>query len=139
MVATYHKFNQFVADTHNGVHDLSSNNLMVALTAAAHAPVASNTVLANLTQVDYTYCSSRVITTSSSSQTAGLYKLVLADLTLTANGGAVGPLQYVVIYNNSSTNKSLIGWYDYGAEITLADGETFLIDFSAINGVIQDS
>ena len=130
-MATFNLVNSFVEACAEKAHNLGSDTLTVALTAAANAPVATNTVLANLTQVAYTYCSTRAITTTSSSQTSGTYTLVLQDLTLTASGGAVGPFRYVVIYNDTATNDELIGWYDYGSEITLAAGETILLDFSA--------
>jgi hypothetical protein len=135
-MATFNKINSFVENLAEKVHNLGSDTLTVALCAAANAPVATNTVLANLTQASYTYCSTRAITTSTSAQTSGTYKLVCADLTLTASGGTVGPFRYVVIYNDSATNDELIGWYDYGSDITLASGETLLIDFDASNGVL---
>lgn len=136
MVA-YNKFNSFVEAVAEKVHNLGSDQLVVALTAAANAPVATNTQLSNLTQISYTNCSSRNITTSSSAQSSGTYKLVLADLTLTASGGSVGPFRYVVIYNDTATNDELIGWYDYGSDITLANTETILLDFDGTNGVLQ--
>lgn len=136
-MATYNKFNSFVEAEAEKSHDLGADQLAVALTAAANAPVATNTVLANLTQVTYTNLSSRNITTTSSSQTSGTYKLVLADLVLTATGGSVGPLRYVVVYNDTATSDELIAWYDYGSDITLATGETLTIDFDATNGFLQ--
>lgn len=136
-MATFQKFNSFVEALAEKVHNLGSDELMVALTAAANPPVAGNSQLTDLTEISYTYCSSRVITTSSSSQTGGLYKLVLADLILTATGGSVGPFQYVVIYNNTATNKELVGFYSYGSEITLLDTEQLTIDFDPSDGVLQ--
>lgn len=135
-MATYNKFNSFVEAVAEKVHNLGSDTLTVALCAAANAPVASNTQLSNLTQISYTNCSARAITTSTSAQTSGTYKLVLADLTLTASGGSVGPFRYVVIYNDTATNDELIGWFDYGSDITLASTETLLIDFDGTNGVL---
>ena len=136
-MATFNKFNSFVEALAEKSHNLGSDTLTVALTAAANAPVATNTVLANLTQISYTNCSARAITTSSSAQSSGTYKLVLTDLVLTASGGTVGPFRYVVIYNDTATNDELIGWYDYGSDITLANGETLTIDFDGTNGLLQ--
>lgn len=136
-MATYNKFQAFVENVAEKVHNLGSDQLVVALTNTA--PVATNTVLANITEISYTYCSSRNITTTSSSQTSGTYKLVLADLTLTASGGSVGPFRYIVIYNDTPTSPAdpLIGYYDYGTSITLNDPEFLFIDFNAANGFIQ--
>lgn len=136
-MASFNKFNCLTEDIAEKKHNLGSDTLTVALTAAANAPVATNTVKVNLTEISYTNCSARAITTSSSSQTSGTYKLVLTDLVLTASGGTVGPFRYVVIYNDTASNDELIGWYDYGSDLTLADGETFTIDFDGTNGVIQ--
>lgn len=135
-MASFNKFNSFVEALAEKVHNLGSDTLTVALCAAANAPVATNTQLSNLTQISYTNCSSRVITTSASAQTSGTYKLTLDDLTLTASGGSVGPFRYIVLYNDTATNDELIGWYDYGSDITLADGESLLIDFDGTNGVL---
>lgn len=137
-MAVFNKFQSFVEAVHEKVHNLGSDTLEVALCAAANAPVNTNTVLANLTQISYTNLSSRVITTTSSAQTAGVYKLVLADLTLTATG-TVAAFRYVVVFNQTASNDELIGWYDLGFEITLVNGESFLIDFDATNGLIQSS
>lgn len=134
--ASFNKFNSFVEDLAEKVHNLGSDTLKIALTNTS--PTATNTILSNITEVSYTNCSTRVITTSSSAQSSGTYKLVLTDLVLTASGGSVGPFRYVVLYNDTPTSPAdpLIGWYDYGSAITLADGETLTLDFDGTNGVL---
>src|SRR3954464_293081 len=127
-MAAFLKFDSFVEALAEKVHSLGSDQIVVALTNSA--PSAANTVLANITQISYTNLSTRNVVTISSSQTGGVYTLVLTDLVLTASG-AVGPFQYIVLYNDTATNDELIGRYDYGSSISLANGETFTIDFAA--------
>lgn len=126
-MATFTKFQPFVAALANGVHNLASNQITVALTNTA--PAATDATLSQITEISYANCSSRNITTTSSTQTAGTYSLVLVDLVLTASG-TVGPFRYVVIYDNTSASDNLIGYYDYGTNVTLNNGETFTIDFT---------
>lgn len=133
-MATYIKINKFVEAVAEKVHNLGSDVLTIALTNTAHTSTWG--VLADLTEVSYTNLSSRVITTSSSAQTAGTYKLTLNDLVLTASGGAVAAFRYVYIYNDTATNNELIGYWDYGSALTLADGESLTLDFDASAGVL---
>ncbi len=138
-MAAYNKFQQFVEDMAEKVHDLDTDQFTVALCAAANAPVATNAILANLTEIAYTNLSARNITTISGLHTAGVYKLILTDLVLTASGGDVAAFRYVVIYNNDPTSPAdpLIAWYDYGSDQVVADGETFTIDFDGTEGFLQ--
>lgn len=136
-MASYNKFQPFVEAVAEKKHNLGSDTLKVALTNTA--PTADNDVLTDLTEIDYTYCSDRALTISSSAQTSGTYKLVIADKTISASGGAVGPFRYVVIYNDTATNDDLICWFDYGSSITLADGESIVLDFDDSNGLLTIS
>lgn len=130
-MATYNKFNQTVEDWLEGVYTASTDQFVVALCAAANAPVATNSVLADLTQISYTNLSSRNLTTGTSSQTSGTFTQLFNDLVLTASG-AVATFRYVVIYNDTPVSPAdpLLCWYDYGSNLTLASGETLTIDFT---------
>ncbi len=138
-MAAFNKFNSFVEHVAEKVHNLQSDTIKVVLTNTA--PVAGNTILSDLTQISngngYT-TGGTAATVSSSAQTSGTYKLVLADVTFTASGGSIGPFRYAAIYNDTPTSPAdpLIGWYDYGSSITLADGESFVVDFDGTNGVL---
>ena len=130
------KFQQFVADKANGVHNFSSDIITVALTLTA--PVATNSVLTDLTEIAYTNLSARALTTTSSTQTAGVYKYIAEDLTLTASG-AVAPFRYVAFYNDTAASDNLIGFYDYGSTVNMSNLETFLIDIDQVNGLLSDT
>jgi hypothetical protein len=127
-VATFNKFNSFVEALAEGTHNLGADTLTIALTNTA--PVAGNTVLANITEISYTALSSRVLTSVTSAQTSGTYTLDAADLVLTASG-TVPTFRYVVLYNDTATSDELIGYYDYGSAVDLLNGETFTITFDA--------
>jgi hypothetical protein len=136
-MASFVKLNGFVEHLAEGVHNLQTGAITVALSNTApgseSTPPTGSTaacVLANVTEISYTNCSSRVVTVSASSQTAGTYTMVCTDLTLTASG-TVGPFRYIYVYNDTPTSPAdpLIGYYDYGSSITLNSGETLLIDF----------
>lgn len=136
-MATFNKFRSFVEAVAEKVHNLGSDTLKVALTNTV--PVNTNTVLADITQISGTNgytTGGTAASISSSAQTTGTYKLVLADVVFTASGGNVGPFRYVVLYNSTATNGELIAWWDYGSAVTLADTETFTVDFDATNGVL---
>lgn len=133
-MASFNKFQPFVEQLAEKVHNLGSDQIVVALTNTA--PNATDATLSQITEITYTNCSSRNVTTTSSAQTTGTYKLVLADLVLTASGGSVGPFRYVVLYNDTAASDQLIGYYDYGSALTLLDGETLTIDFDPSAGVL---
>jgi hypothetical protein len=133
-MATFNKFDSFVEAVAEGTHNLGSNQLTIALSNVA--PTAANSVLANITEITYTNLSTRNLTTTSSSQTGGLYKLVVADTTLTSTGGSTGPFRYVVVYNSTAAGGPLIGFFDYGSSITLLSGESLTVDFDQTNGLL---
>jgi hypothetical protein len=133
-MAVFNKFNSFVEAVAEGTHNLGSNQLTIALSNVA--PVAGNSVLANITEITYTNLSTRNLTTTSSLQTGGLYRLIVADTTLTSTGGSTGPFRYVVVYNSTAAGGPLIGWFDYGSSITLLSGESLTVDFDQTNGLL---
>lgn len=139
-MAAFNKFNQFVEDVAEKVHNLGADAFKVMLTNTA--PVATNSVKADLTEIGagngYT-AGGNAAAGSSSAQSSGTYKLVLADpATWTAAGGTIGPFRYVVLYNDTPTSPAdpLVGWWDYGSSITLQIGETFTADLDGTNGVL---
>jgi hypothetical protein len=135
-MSAFNKINSFTEALAEKVHNLGSDTLKVMLTNTA--PVASNTVYANLvdlaTSGGYT-AGGAVSAQVSSAQTSGTYKLVLTDVVFTATTG-FGPFRYVALYNSTATNGELIGWYDYGSSISLNASETFTADFDGAAGVL---
>ena len=133
-MAVFNKFDSFVEAVAEKVHNLGSDQLTIALTNTA--PVAGNSLLADITEITYTNLSTRNLTTTASSQTSGLYKLVVSDTTLTSTGGSTGPFRYVVVYNSTAASGPLIGFFDYGSSITLLSGESLTVDFDQVNGLL---
>jgi hypothetical protein len=133
-MAAFTKFNSFVEALAEKAHNLGSDQLTIAL-STTQPTASSNSILANITESSYTNLTTRNVTTSTSAQTSGTYKLVCNDLVLSASG-TVAPFRYVVLYNNTATNDELIGYWDYGSTVSLASTETFTIDFDQTNGVL---
>lgn len=143
-MAVFNKLNGFVEHLAEGVHNLGSDQLVLALSNVAPSSettvpttTTANCVLANVTEISYTGLSSRQVTTSSGAQSSGTYRLTLADLTLSSTG-TVGPFRYIYLYNDTPTSPAdpLIGYFDYGANLTLNNGESLTIDFDQASGAL---
>ena len=128
---------QFTKDLVDGVHDFDAHTFKVALTNSA--PVNTNTVLANITQISNGngYTTGGTATSMSTSTSSGTAKVTGTDVVFTASGGSVGPFRYAVLYNDTPSSPAdlLMAWWDYGSSVTLADTETFTVDFDASNGI----
>ncbi len=133
-MASFVKINKFVLNLAQKVFNLGTDTLKVALTDSAPTASTANQ-LSDITEISYTNLSTRGLTTSSSTQTSGTYKLVIADLVLTASG-TVAQFRYIVIYDDTSTNDELIGYYDYASEINMANTDTLTFDFDASAGFV---
>ncbi len=134
-MASFNKYQNFVEDLGNQVHDLvgTGHTLKVALTnttpnAATHA------VLADITEISAGngYPAGGTDTQNDGTESGGTLTVTGVDVVFTASG-SVGPFRYVVLYNDTPTSPAdpLIGYWDYGSSITLASGETFTVDFGA--------
>lgn len=140
-MASFFKFQQFVEDLLKKVHDIDSDTLKVYLTNAA-PDAAADAVKADLAEISagngYT-AGGITVTSVTCEHTAGTAKVVSggSDPVWTASGGTIGPFRYAVLYNDTPTSPAdpLIGAWDYGSSITLADGETFTVDLDGTNGI----
>ena len=135
-MATFNKFYSFPRVVAEG--NLESDTLKIFLTN--DTPAVTDVQKSDLSDVangnGYT-TGGATITVSSSTQTAGLYELSIAsDITWTASGGTIGPFRYVVQYDDTLAGDPLLGWWDYGSEITLVDTQPFTAEVSGtiLNG-----
>lgn len=134
------KFQVFVENLAEQVHDLGADTLKVALTNTAPTAATDDT-LSDITEVSagngYS-AGGATASISSSAQSSGTYKLVLDDVVFTASSGTIGPFRYAVLYNDTPTSPAdpLIQYWDYGSSITLQDGETFTWDADPTNGIL---
>ena len=133
-MATFNKFECFVGDLGDKVHDLDADLLKVYLTNAT--PSASldsiKTDLAEIT-AENGYPSGGTDAQNAWSEASGTGTLTGVDIVFTASGGSFGPFQYAVLYNDTPASPldPLIGWWDYGSSISCNNGETFTVDFGA--------
>ena len=137
-MSSFVKFYSFVEAVAEKVHNLGSDTLKIALTNSA--PSQSNTVLADITQISGTNgytTGGTAVTITASSQTTGTYKLVGNDVTFTASGGTMGTFRYAVLYNDTAASDELIGYWDRGSTLSLADTDQCVIDLDGSNGILQ--
>ena len=138
MAVSFTKIDKFVLNIGNKVFNLGSDQLKVALTNTL--PTASTVnqysdLTAPLATTNLSGATPFNLTTTSYTQTSGTSKLIIVDLVLTATN-VVGPFRYIVLYDDTATNKEIIGFYDYGTSVTMGNTDTFTIDFDGTNGVL---
>lgn len=138
-MAAFNKYNCFVENVAEKAHNLQSDTLKVALTNRVPVP-GTDAVLADISEISagngYSAGGSAA-TEQSSSQSGGTYKLVLADVAAwTASGAGIGPFRYAVLYNSTAAGGPLIGYWDYGAAVTLQAAESFTVDLDQAAGVL---
>lgn len=134
-MATVTIFNTFPEDAVEGKHNLASNTLKVALSNTA--PLSSNTVFADITEIaaGNGYLAGGVTATvASSSQTGGVYTLILSGVSWTASGGDIAANRYAVLYNDTASGKPLIAYADLGASAVIANGNTESLNGTWIGG-----
>lgn len=139
-MAAFNKFQDFVEQLGKGKHDFSTHTFKLALTNTA-PNAATNTVLADITQIAAGNGYSTggfTLAGVTWAETGGTAKLTITDLVITASGGSMAGFRYLVIYNDTQTSPAdaLIGYYDYGSTLTLANGESLTVDFDGTNGVL---
>jgi hypothetical protein len=135
MAVTWTFVDTFTEEFAKGAHDLDGHAFKLALSNTA--PSAANTVLADITQISaaggYTaggYALTGVAVTRSTSTT----KFDADDVTVAASGANIGPFQYEIIYNDTSSGDKLIGWFTLDAAETVLDGDSPTLKFSS-NGI----
>jgi hypothetical protein len=137
--STLTKFEPYVENLAEAKFNFTSDatcTLTLALSNAANAPLTTYGQLSQLTTIAYTFLSARVLSVSSSSQTAGLYKLLITSpFVLSASGGDAAAFRYISVYDDDSASDYLIGYWDYGSDLTLHDGESLTFTFGA-NGLL---
>lgn len=133
-MASATKFEVFSENLAEGVHNLDTGQLMVALSNTA-PNAATNNVFADITEISAGngYTAGGADTANATSRSGGTTTVTATDVVWTASGGTIGPFRYVVGYNTtpSSPADPLIQYWDYGSSITLQAGETFTVDFGA--------
>jgi hypothetical protein len=113
-----------------------SDSWKVALAATVNA--ADTTFTAGTTDLatggGYT-AGGNAATTTTATQTAGTYKLVLASPTAWTATGAGFTFRYAILWD--STTSTPVAYWDYGSSQVVAAGETVTVTLDATNGVFQ--
>lgn len=136
-MATYNKFDIFVEDLTNKVHDIfgtggAADALKVYLSNATPS-ASADAVKADLAEISTgNGYAGAIAATNNGTRSGGTYTLQGTSVQVTASGGAIAQFRYVVLFNDTPTSPAdpLIAWWDYGSALDLADGESFAIRFN---------
>lgn len=132
-MATYVKYEPFIEGIWNKLFDLFGTTDTVKVVLHSDAPtVATDDELADLTQVTGTgYTAGGEDTQNDSTRSGGTVTATAVDVVWTAGAADWGAARYVSMHDDTSTTDRLINSWDYGANFTLGNGETFTVDYGA--------
>src|SRR5688572_18480978 len=130
-MASFVKFQQFVEELGKEGHNLDTDTLKILLTVDAPS-VSADAVKADLpselgTSGGYT-AGGTAIANQDYEHTTGTAILTGDDVVFTATAGGFGPFRYAVLWNDTHASDGLIGYWDYGSNVTLLETETFTVD-----------
>lgn len=140
-MATFNKFNYFVEALLTGIHNLDLGGTSTGAAVATvkvylstAVPNATNSVKADVTEIapgQGNYSTGGADIQNSVARTGGTAIVTSVDVVWTGTGTGFGPFRYVNLYNDTPTTPAdpLIGWYDYGSNVSVGDQETFTVDF----------
>lgn len=140
-MATQAFFADFFEQLASGHHDFTADTIKLFLSNTAPT-AATDATLANITEISSANIAeggNQIVTVSLSDANPSV--LSADSITVTASGGAVATFQYYGLYNDDTVAApidALICYWDHGSGVTLADGESFEIQFngSATAGTI---
>lgn len=132
-MASFTKYQDTVEQFLRGTHNLVAASHVIKAAIHSDAPtVATDDELADLTQVTGTgYTAGGIDIENDMSESSGTATVTGVDKIWTATAADWTAGRYVSIHNDDSTTDKLLGSWDYGANFTLGNGETFTIDFGA--------
>jgi hypothetical protein len=132
-MAAFTKYQDTVEQYWSGTHHLQAAGDTLRCAIHSDAPtVATDDELADLTQITGTgYTAGGEDAQNDMTETGGTATLTAVDITWTAGAADWVAGRYVAMHNDTSTTDKLIADWDYGANFTLGDGETFTVDFGA--------
>lgn len=86
---------------------------------------------ADVTEISYTNFGSRAVTIASLTNNAGTKTATVAitDKSIGVSGGAGATFR--TAYLRNTTSDKIVGHIDHGSGITLADGQSYILDFAA--------
>lgn len=118
-MATFNFFNNFFERLGKGEIDLNTDTIKVYLTDATPSAT-DDDVKTDLVEISAVngYPSGGSDTQNTYTETADIGTLVGVDVTFTPDGGSFGPFRYAVFYDDTHASDALIGWVDFGSEIT---------------------
>lgn len=135
-MATFNKFESFSEKLAKGEIDCANHVLKVFLTNTTPL-YNSMDEKADLTEIAALngYTAGGQSTSNGVTRSGGVTSVTGVDVVWTASGGPIpssgAGFRYVVLYDATASGSPVIGAWDYGSTITLADGETFTVDFGA--------
>jgi hypothetical protein len=146
-MATFTKYNVFTEDLANKVHDLfgtagsGADTLKIILSNSA-PNTATHAVRADAGELSggNGYTSGGTSVSNAGTRSSGTVNVASSStVTFTASGGSIGAFRYAILYNDTPTSPAdpLIGYWDYGSSITLADGESLTITISTPTALLS--
>lgn len=138
-MATYVKYESAIEHIANKIIDFFGSNDTFKAVIHTDAPVvATDDEITDLTQIGGSngYTTGGTSISFNSSRSGGTITATATDVTWTASGGNLGASttgRYVSVYDDTPTSPAdpLVCSYDYGSTFTVADGESFTLDFGA--------
>lgn len=133
-MVTFTKYQDTVVQMLTGIHNLTAAGNVVKAAIHTDAPVVATDVqLSDLTQITGTGYTAGGTDIQNGMTGSGGTATITGVTTVWTAGAAdwTATARYVSMQNDTSTNKKLLGAWDYGSAFALGNGETFTLAFGA--------
>ena len=131
--ASFVKYNAGVEALIEGINAGSDTWRVILSNTAPDAADAVQADASELTTTGGYTVNGNTCAVTSSTQTAGTYKLILASPAAWTGSGAGFTARYAILWDQ--TANALVGYWDYGSSQAVALGETFTVTLDGANGV----